>query len=387
MRVIQLKNYDQSNFTIFNIMHVPFVDLKAQYKSIQPAIDKAIADVINETAFIGGKYVTEFEKRFAELYGVDHVIPCANGTDSLFIIMKMLGIGAGDEVITVANSWISSSETISQTGARPVFIDVHPNYYSMDETKLEAAITKNTKALIVVHLHGQMCDVETIKQICDKYGIALIEDCAQSHFSEFRGKRAGLTGIAASFSFYPGKNLGAYGDAGCMITNDGALAQKCRMYASHGALKKHHHQMEGINSRLDGLQASILTAKLPYILDWTEQRIGVAKLYHQHLKDIPGIVLPAVRPDSKHTYHLFVVRANRRGELMEFLKEKGIETTLHYPTPLPFLPAYEYLGHTTADFPVAAQLQQEILSLPIYPELTEEAVCYVGEMIRAFYAN
>ncbi len=368
-------------------MHVPFVDLKAQYKSIQPAIDKAIADVINETAFIGGKYVTEFEKRFAELYGVDHVIPCANGTDSLFIIMKMLGIGAGDEVITVANSWISSSETISQTGARPVFIDVHPNYYSMDETKLEAAITKNTKALIVVHLHGQMCDVETIKQICDKYGIALIEDCAQSHFSEFRGKRAGLTGIAASFSFYPGKNLGAYGDAGCMITNDGALAQKCRMYASHGALKKHHHQMEGINSRLDGLQASILTAKLPYILDWTEQRIGVAKLYHQHLKDIPGIVLPAVRPDSKHTYHLFVVRANRRGELMEFLKEKGIETTLHYPTPLPFLPAYEYLGHTTADFPVAAQLQQEILSLPIYPELTEEAVCYVGEMIRAFYAN
>ncbi len=223
----------------------------------------------------------------------------------------MLGIGVGDEVITVANSWISSSETISQTGARPVFIDVHPSYYSLDETKFEVAITKNTKALIVVHLHGQMCDIEALKQICDQYNIALIEDCAQSHFSEYRGKRAGITGIAASFSFYPGKNLGAYGDAGCMITNDAALAQKCRMYASHGALKKHFHQMEGINSRLDGLQASILTAKLPYILNWTEQRIGVAALYNQYLRDIPDIVLPAVRPESKHTYHLYVVRAKR----------------------------------------------------------------------------
>jgi dTDP-4-amino-4,6-dideoxygalactose transaminase len=368
-------------------MRVPFVDLKAQYKSIQPAIDKAIADVINETAFIGGKYVKEFEEKFAALYGVNHVIPCANGTDSLYIIMKMLGIGAGDEVITVANSWISSSETISQTGARPIFIDVHPDYYSMDETKLKAAITERTKAVIVVHLQGQMCDIEAIKHICDQSGVAVIEDCAQSHFSEYRGKRAGLTGIAASFSFYPGKNLGAYGDAGCMITNDTALAEKCRMYASHGALKKHQHQMEGINSRLDGLQASILTAKLPYILDWTEKRIDVAAMYQKHLQGIDEIVLPAVRPESKHTFHLYVIRAKRRNELMEFLKGKSIETTLHYPTPLPFLPAYGYLGYASTDFPVAAQLQHEILSLPIYPELTEEAISYVGESIKTFYAN
>jgi dTDP-4-amino-4,6-dideoxygalactose transaminase len=366
-------------------MNIPFVDLKAQYKNIQSAIDHAIAGVINETAFIGGKYVKDFEQQFAALYGVDHVIPCGNGTDSLYILMKMLGIGNGDEVITVANSWISSSETISQTGAKPVFIDVHPDYYSIDETKLEAGITNRTKALIAVHLQGQMCEIEVLKKICDKYGIPLIEDCAQSHFSEYRGQRAGLTGIAGSFSFYPGKNLGAYGDAGCIITNDATLAEKCRMYASHGALKKHHHQIEGINSRLDGLQAAILSAKLPYILEWTEQRISKAALYDRYLQDIRQIVLPKVRPDSKHTYHLYVIRAERRNELMEYLKQHGIETAIHYPTPLPSLPAYKYLGHTPADFPVATRLQGEILSLPIYPEVTEEAIRYVGETIRQFY--
>lgn len=366
-------------------MKVPFVDLKAQYESIKPHIDKAIADVINETAFIGGKYVKDFESQFATLYGVNHVIPCANGTDSLYIIMKMLGIGAGDEVITVANSWISSSETISQTGAKPVFVDVDEDFYSLDETKLEQVITDRTKAVIVVHLHGQMCNMEALKSICDKHKIALIEDCAQSHFSEFKGKRAGLTGIAASFSFYPGKNLGAYGDAGCMITNDPKLAEKCRMYASHGALKKHHHQMEGINSRLDGLQAAILSAKLPYILEWTEQRIGVADLYQKYLAGIEEIKLPQVRPDSKHTFHLYVIKAEQRDALADYLKAKGIETAIHYPTPLPVLPAYQYLGYTHEDFPVAVKLQKQILSLPIYPELTEDAIRYIAATIKEFY--
>jgi dTDP-4-amino-4,6-dideoxygalactose transaminase len=367
-------------------MHVPFVDLKAQYKSIQSSIDTAISSVITETAFIGGKYVKEFESKFSELYGVKNTISCANGTDSLYILMKMLGIGTGDEVITVANSWISSSETISQTGARPVFVDIHEKYYSLDETRLEAAITKNTKAVIAVHLQGQMCDIETIKALCDKHGIYLIEDCAQSHFSELNGKRAGLTGIAGSFSFYPGKNLGAYGDAGCIITNDDALAEKCRMYANHGALKKHHHQMEGINSRLDGLQAAILTAKLPYILQWTEKRITNAALYEKHLKGIPQIILPVVRPGSKHTWHLYVIRAQRRDELMEHLKGKQIETAIHYPTALPNLPAYKYLGNTPAQFPVSTQLQSEILSLPIFPEMTEEMIVYVASAIQSFYA-
>lgn len=366
-------------------MNVPFVDLRAQYLSIKQDIDSAIASVINETAFIGGKYVKAFEQKFAELYGVKHVIGCANGTDSLYILMKMLGIGKYDEVITVANSWISSSETIGQTGATPIFVDIHPEYYSIDETFLEKAVTKNTKAIILVHLQGQMCNMDVVTTICKKHNIHLIEDCAQSHFSEFKGVRAGLTGIAGSFSFYPGKNLGAYGDAGCIITNDDELARKCRMYANHGALVKHQHEIEGINSRLDGLQAAILTAKLPYILDWTAKRIEVAGLYNKYLSGITEIVLPKVRPESKHTFHLYMIRAQKRDELMVYLKEKGIETAIHYPTALPNLKAYAYLGLPAGSYPVATGYQDEILSLPMYPELSEEAVQYIAAVIAEFY--
>ena len=368
-------------------MQIPFVDLKAQYKDIRQSIDSAISDVIAETAFIGGKYVKKFENDFAQLYGVKHVVSCANGTDSLYILMKMLGIGSGDEVITPANSWISSSETITQTGARPVFIDVDAQYFSMDADGLRALITPNTKAVIAVHLQGQLCDMDTIVSICSEKKIPIIEDCAQAHFSEYRGKRAGLTGIAGSFSFYPGKNLGAYGDAGCIITNDDSLAEKCRMYANHGALKKPHHLMEGINSRMDGLQASILSAKLPHILEWTRRRILNADAYNDVLKDIPQIQIPKVRPDTKHTYHLYVIKAQRRDQLKNYLQEKNIETTIHYPTALPNLPAYKYLGHCPDSFPVATSLQSEILSLPMYPELTKGMIDYVANCIRTFYAT
>jgi dTDP-4-amino-4,6-dideoxygalactose transaminase len=366
-------------------MKVPFVDLKAQYLDIKPEIDNAISSVIEETAFIGGKYVKAFEAAFAKQYGVDHVIPCANGTDSLYIIMKMLGIKEGDEVITVANSWISSSETITQAGARPVFVDIHPEYYSIDETKLESAITKKTKAVIAVHLQGQMCAIDVINDICKKHGIFLVEDCAQSHLSELNGVRAGLTGIAGSFSFYPGKNLGAYGDAGCIITNDAGLADKCRMFANHGALQKHRHYMEGINSRLDGLQAAILAAKLPFLERWTNNRIEKAALYKKHLGDVKQVRLPVARQGSKHSYHLYVIRAEHRNELMEFLKEAGIETAIHYPTALPNLPCYEYLGYKKSDFPVSTRYQDQILSLPMYPELTEEMITHVAETIKSFY--
>jgi len=368
-------------------MTIPFVDLKAQYQSIKHEIDDAIASVIGETAFIGGHFVKDFERDFGALYGVKHVISCANGTDSLYILLKMLGIGSDDEVITVANSWISSSETITQAGARPIFVDVHPEYYSLDESQLEQKINPRTKALIAVHLQGQVCELQSIKDICTRRGIFLIEDCAQSHFSEYGGKRVGLHGIAGSFSFYPGKNLGAYGDAGCIVTNDDALAEKCRMFANHGALKKPDHRIEGINSRMDAIQASILTAKLPHILRWTEQRIRNAGLYNKYLAGIPGLQLPVIRPGTKHTYHLYVVRALKRDQLMQFLKEKGIETTIHYPVALPNLPAYSYLGHSRSDFPVASGLEQEILSIPMYPELSENMIAYVAEMIRTFYSK
>jgi dTDP-4-amino-4,6-dideoxygalactose transaminase len=366
-------------------MRVPFVDLRGQYLSIKNEIDKAIADVIAETSFVGGRYVEAFEQQFASFYGVKHVVSCGNGTDSLYIILKMLGIGVGDEVITSANSWISSAETISQTGAMPVFVDVDPTYYSMDETQLQSKITSRTKAIMPVHLQGQMCNIEIIKKLCDNNNLHLIEDCAQSHFSEYKKRRAGLFGVAASFSFYPSKNLGAYGDAGCIITNDDDLAEKCRMYANHGALKKHQHQIEGTNSRLDGLQASILSTKLPHILKWTDMRIKNAQLYNKHLEGIEGLILPAIRPSTKHTYHLYVIRTKQRTLLAEHLNKNGIETSVHYPTALPNLQAYQYLGYKPSDFPVASQLQDEILSLPIYPEMTNEMILHVTNSIKMFY--
>jgi dTDP-4-amino-4,6-dideoxygalactose transaminase len=369
------------------MMIVPFVDLKAQYLSIQVEIDKAIHDIISNTAFIGGKPVNDFEAAFAALYGIDHCISVANGTDSLYIIMKMLGIGQGDEVITVANSWISSSETITQTGARPVFVDIDPDYYSLNEKLLEAAITSKTKAIMPVHLHGQSVNMDEVMRIADKYHLPVIEDCAQSHFSEFKNKRVGTFGIAASFSFYPGKNLGAYGDAGAIITNDAALAEKCKMYARHGALKKHQHQIEGINSRLDGLQAAILSAKLPHILNWTAARIRCADIYDQLLSQIPSIVTPKRRENTRHTFHLYVIRADKRDALAQHLKSCNIETAIHYPTALPNLKAYAYLGHDSVDFPVATAYQSQILSLPIYPELTRSQMEYVADCIKSFYSK
>jgi dTDP-4-amino-4,6-dideoxygalactose transaminase len=318
---------------------------------------------------------------------VKHVVSCANGTDSLYILMKMLGVGPGDEVITAANSWISSSETITQTGAKPVFLDIDPIYYSMNESLLEAAITPRTKGIIAVHLQGQMCKIDEIQSFCKARGIFLIEDCAQSHFSEYQGVRAGLWGVAGSFSFYPGKNLGAYGDAGCIITDDDALAEKCRMYANHGALEKHSHLIEGINSRLDAIQASILNAKLPYILKWTERRISNASVYNSHLDGIREIVVPIVRPETQHTFHLYVVRAEKRNAIKSYLAEHGVETAIHYPRALPNLPCYNYLKNPTNQFPVASAFQEDVLSLPMYPELTEQQIEHVCKLIRHFYAN
>ena len=363
---------------------IPFVDLRAQYDSIKPEIDHAILSVIEDTAFIKGKYVQSFEKKFADQYGVNHCIGVANGTDAIYIILKMLGIGEGDEVITVANSWISTSETISQTGARPVFIDAD-EYFTINAALIEEKITPKTKAIIPVHLYGQVCEMESINAICKRNNLYLVEDCAQSHFSEYKGIKAGLFGDAATFSFFPGKNLGAYGDAGCIITKNNDLALKCRMYANHGAIIKHQHMIEGINSRLDGLQAAILSVKLKHIDSWTEQRIGNAALYNQYLHDIDSIEIPKVRENTKHTFHLYVIKAERRDELRKYLQDKGIACEIHYPTPLPFLPAYEYLHADENDFKVVDGNQHKLLSLPMFPELTEDEICYIANSIKEFY--
>jgi dTDP-4-amino-4,6-dideoxygalactose transaminase len=368
-------------------MSIPFVDLKAQYQSIKEEIDIAIQNVINETAFIKGKYVQQFEEEYAETYGVKHVISCANGTDAIYITLKCLGIGQGDEVITVANTWISTAETITQAGAKPVFIDIHPDYYTIDVSKIEEKITEKTKAIIPVHLFGQPAEMDSILDICERHKLMLVEDCAQAHFAEWKGKKVGTMGIAGTFSFFPGKNLGAYGDAGCIITNNDELAVKARMFANHGALKKHHHGLEGINSRLDGLQAAILSVKLKYIHKWTDLRIQHAEKYSELLSRIDNIVTPVIHQDARHVFHLYVIRTQQRSDLQTHLKDKDISSGIHYPTPLPFLKAYEYLGYKPEDLPISYNYMDKILSLPMYPELKKEEVDLVCGSISEFYSE
>jgi len=366
-------------------MNVPFVDLKAQYRSLKAEIDDAIASVIGKTAFIRGPFVEEFERAFALKCGVKHCVTCANGTDAIYITLKSLGIGPGDEVITAANTWISTSETITQTGARPVFVDVDRDYYHIDPARIEEKITSRTRAVIPVHLYGQMADIVSVGEICRKHGLFLVEDCAQAHFAEFEGRKAGTIGIAGTFSFYPGKNLGAYGDAGAIVTDDDALAARALMFANHGSPQKHRHDIEGINSRMDGIQGAILNVKLKYIDQWNQARLRNALIYDRRLTSLDQVITPKRRENATHIFHLYVIRVERRAELAHFLKQKGIETGIHYPTALPFLPAYAYLGHGPSDFPVAYGNQGEILSLPMFPELTEDQIDSVVRSIEGFY--
>ena len=362
-------------------MKVPFVDLYAQYQDIKKDIDSAIEKTIRTSAYIGGPAVKEFEKEFAAWVGVDHVVACGNGTDSIEILLRAYGVSAGDEVLVPAISWISTSEAVGSVGATPVFVDIEENYFSIDPARIEAAITKKTKAIIPVHLYGHPADMPAIMAIAKKHNLVVIEDCAQSHGAKIDGKAAGTFGHAASFSFYPGKNLGAYGDAGCMATNDAAIAEQSRMIAQHGQKGKHNHLIEGRNSRLDGLQAAILQAKLPYLNSWTDRRIANAARYDAALKG-SQVCIPNVRTGSRHVYHLYVVRVADREAVQARLEKAGIETAVHYPTPLPFLPCYAHYGHKPADFPVATACQHTILSIPMFAELTEEQIAHVAAVLK-----
>jgi dTDP-4-amino-4,6-dideoxygalactose transaminase len=367
-------------------MNVPFVDLKVQYKSIKAEIDPAVQTVIDNTAFVGGKPVDIFERAFAEKFGAKHCVSCANGTDAIYIALKALGIGPGDEVITAANTFISTAETISQTGARPVFVDIDP-YFHLDPARLEEKITPKTRAVIPVHLYGQAAAIDAIKEICDAHGLPIIEDCAQSHFATFAGRKTGTFGLAGTFSFYPGKNLGAYGDGGAIITNDDAFARKARLFANHGSLTKHLHEIEGINSRLDGIQAAVLKVKLDHIDEWNKARHEHGLKYNALLGDVPLLKCPRLRDKGFHIFHIYAIRAPKRDELADYLKSEGISTGIHYPTALPFMPAYRYLGHKPLDFPVAFRGQDQILSLPMYPELTDEMIEHVAKSIREFFVK
>lgn len=367
---------------------IPFVDLKRQFATHRTELNEAIQEVLESASFIGGEHVIRFEDALTNALGVKHCITVGNGTDAIYVALKMLGIGPGDEVITAANSWISTSETITQTGAKVVFADVEIDSFTIDPHDIKRKISQHTKAIIPVHLHGNLAAMDVIVNICKTHGLKLIEDCAQSHFSSFQEANAGTFGDIAAFSFYPGKNLGAYGDAGAVITNDSALAERIRAYANHGALRKYDHQMEGVNSRLDAIQAAVLNVKLKHIHIWTELRRKHAVLYNHLLGGIAQVQVPVEREGCRHTYHLYVIRClEQRDALMAHLQAKGIGCMLHYPTILPLLEAYKYLGHTPEDFPVAYAHQQQILSLPMFPELREDEVRTVCSAIKEFYAG
>jgi dTDP-4-amino-4,6-dideoxygalactose transaminase len=341
--------------------------------------------VISQTAFIGGSHLKTFEEAFAKYCSVKHCIGVGNGTDALFIALKSLGIGNGDEIITAANSFIATSEAITMAGAKVVFVDINPLTYNIDINKIEAKITPKTKAIIPVHLYGQPADMDPILNIAKKYNLKIVEDAAQAHGALYKGKRIGSIGDIACFSFYPGKNLGAYGDGGAIVTNNDDWAIKARMFANHGRIGKYDHEIEGVNSRLDGLQAAILRVKLKHLPEWTEARRRNAYCYNNYLKD-SGVITPVEINDVTTVYHLYVVRVKKelRQKLQDHLQSRGISTGIHYPIALPNLLAYAYLGHSEQDFPEATKASQEIVSLPMFPELNESQIQYIAESIKSF---
>lgn len=369
------------------IQKVPFADLYAQYKAIKPEIDAAIEEVIRNSAFIRGHFVESFEKDFAKEIGVPHCVSCGNGTDALYIALHSLGVKPGDEIITTAHSWIATSETITQAGGRVVFCDTDADTFTISPADIEAKISPNTVGIIPVHLYGHPADMDAITRIARKHNLWVLEDCAQAHLAKYKGKVVGTFGIAAAFSFYPGKNLGAMGDAGAIVTSDGMLAERMAMFARHGGLVKGDHRIEGINSRMDGLHAAILSIKLRYLNKWTIERQKVAKVYDEQLKNLPGLTIPVVKENCEHVYHLYVIRHESRSELKETLGKNGIETVINYPTALPFLPAYARLNSRPEGFPNAYRNQSRVLSIPIFPEILEQQQQHVINCIKEFCAN
>jgi dTDP-4-amino-4,6-dideoxygalactose transaminase len=361
-------------------MKVPFVDLKALHAPISADLSNAIDRVMRNTAFIQGSEVKAFEDAFAKYVGVRHCVAVNSGTAALHLALLGLGIGPGDEVITVSHTFIATSEAISAVGARPVFVDIDPVTYTMDPAKVEAAITSRTRAILPVHLYGYPANMDALLAIAKRHNLQVVEDACQAHGAKYKGRMAGSMSAAGCFSFYPGKNLGACGEGGAMVTNDDALMQKVRMLREHGSVQKYVHVLPGYNFRLEGLQGAVLAVKLPHLDGWNDRRRAVAKRYGQRLAG-QGIELPTEESHAHHVYHLYVIQTDDREGLRDFLAQRGIETGLHYPIPLHQQEAYAFLGYRTGDFPVTEKATQRILSLPMYPDMPMEAVDYVSDAI------
>ncbi len=367
---------------------IPFVDLKAQYDSIKEEIDEAIQSVLNNTSFIMGEELIKFEEEFASFCNTKYAIGVANGSDALILALRACGIREGDEVITVPHTFIATTEAISNAGGKVVFVDIDPKTYTIDVSKIEEKITEKTKAIIPIHLYGQPADMLPIMRLAKKYNLKVIEDAAQAHGAEYKGKKVGSIGDVGCFSFYPGKNLGAYGDAGIVVTNNEGIAEKVKLLRNHGRItKKYEHDIEGYSSRLDNLQAAILRVKLRHLNKWNKSRRRNDKKYNELLSNVDGVITPYEADYAKHVYHLYVIRTEERDKLREELKSKGIATGIHYPIPLHLQPAYKYLGYKKGNFPVTEKASQEILSLPMFAELNDEQIEEIVELIKIIKNN
>jgi dTDP-4-amino-4,6-dideoxygalactose transaminase len=366
-----------------SVVRVPFVDLSAQYKAIQKAVDEAMADVLRKTDFILGEEVELFEQEFATFCEARHAIGVDSGLSALELILRAYEIGPGDEVITVANTFIATVLAISSVGAKPVLVDADPQTYNMDVTGLEQAITPHTKAVMPVHLYGQPADMDPILEIAHRHGLVVIEDACQAHGARYKGKRVGSLGHAAAFSFYPAKNLGAYGDGGMVVANDERVTQTVRTFRNYGQRAKYDHVVRGYNHRLDTLQAAVLRVKLEHLADWNAARRRHAQQYGALLAQSP-VACPVEADFAESVYHLYVVRVERRDELQGYLQDQGIATGIHYPLPIHLQPAYQGLGYQPGDFPVSEQCAKRILSLPMYSELESESIDHVAQAIERF---
>lgn len=365
-------------------MRVPFVDLQAQLPTIRPAVLAAMSEVIERASFIQGEQVRSFEQAFAAYLDVKHAIGVGNGTDALYLALRVSGIGPGDEVITAANTFIATTEAVTGVGATIVLVDADPVSYTLDPAQVEAAVTARTKAIIPVHLYGQPADMSAIMAIAERHGLLVIEDACQAHGARYQGRRVGTIGHIGCFSCYPGKNLGAFGDAGVVVTNDDAIAGRLRMLANHGSIKKYEHEIEGWNSRLDTVQAAVLGIKLPHLDHWNDLRRQHADRYAALLAG-SGVRTPSVS-NGDHVWHLYVIEADNRDDLAARLRERDIATGVHYPMPLHLQPAYRNLGYRLGAFPVAEQAARQILSLPMFPELSADQIGFVADAVHEFVA-
>jgi len=365
-------------------MRVPFIDLKAQYKSIRDEIATALQNVLDNTAFAGGPFVEKFEKDFASFCECEFAIGVSSGTAALWMALSGLGIGQGDEIITTPNTFIATAEAISFCGAKPVFIDIDEQTYNMNPELIEDAITPKTKAIIPVHLYGQMADMEPIMEIAKANRLFIVEDACQAHGAEYKGRCAGSIGDAGCFSFYPGKNLGAYGEAGAVVTNNAELAEEIRMFRDHGQAKKYYHSMIGWNARMDGFQGAVLSVKLKHLPAWNQARRKNAQLYNDFLADVDDVIAPAEADYARHVYHIYAIRTQNRDALIRTLAEKDIFCGIHYPVPIHLQEAYKLLGYGKNSFPIAEKCVEQLISLPMSPELTEEQIERVCHETKLF---